>query len=172
MDLATVKQIAQVGDALLCHDTDLTGRLIEKVTTGAFCHAAMIVIPNPGQILVSEMMQPAGYACMTIDDWFNERLQRGQKLFFGVAPKEVHDNPAPIMDRLQRYVDQKNRGYDFTALPLVWLSDITGKSYVTRGEVCSLFVQNCWEIATGVDIPGNASPSDFLYLCDSVALIR
>jgi hypothetical protein len=156
---------ARTGDVLLVHGSDAEQKTIQAVTNAPFCHAALLVEEIDG-LYVSEMVEGIGYQKLKLDDWFAGRPS--DVIFVGTAPAPVEKLSDKIKERLQIYSDPKNRSYDYSQLAVVWLSDVTGIKFDTDGEVCSLLVQNAWA-ATGYETPGNASPGDFLFLCESVS---
>jgi hypothetical protein len=169
VNLSYVKALAQTGDLLVVHGTDLVQRGIEEATRSPFCHIALLARPAPDALLVCEMVEGVGYQSMTIDDWFAGRPT--DKVFFGRAPDQVRQGGAAILGSLAEYNDPERRKYGYPELFAVWLSGLTGKTYDTPHEVCSLFAQHRWQIA-GYVTPGCAAPGDFLYFCESLAYIK
>lgn len=169
MNADYVRQLAQTGDVLAVHGSSLEQRGIQVATVSPFCHVAMMVREPGGMLAVVETLEPHGFQSMSFDDWLASR--DGDHVFFCQAPDDVRRGSAAMISRLQIYQDAKAREYDFAALPLVWLSGITGKDYHPDGEVCSLLVADEWE-AAGAQVPGNPSPGDFLFLCESASLIK
>jgi hypothetical protein len=163
-----VKATAQTGDVLLVSGNDAEQVGIQIATCSAFCHAALLVREG-GQLIVAEFLEPDGYRTISFDDWLTERA--GQKIFYGVAPDTVRAGEPAMLAGLSKYTDPAARKYDFAALPLVWLSHVTGKDYHPSGEVCSLLVADEWE-TTGYKVGFDPAPADFLFLCESVAIIR
>ena len=169
MTLADILTTAQTGDVLLVHGNDTVQRLIEFDTVSPFCHVALLVIPFPGSLLVCEMVEGQGFQSMTVEDWFAGRP--GQNVFFGQAPDKVRAGGQLILDSLREYEDKDRQQYGYGELLTVFISQITGKDYETRHEVCSLFVQHRWAVA-GYATAGCAAPGSFLFLCESVSLIK
>lgn len=160
---------AQTGDKLLVHGGDFVQELIEFDTQAPFCHVAVLVIPNPGEVLVTEFVEGTGYQSMTLDDWLSGRPN--DFVFFGKAPVIVNQNAGAILADQAKFADPNKDKYDYAALPVVLLSEITGKTFDIKGNVCSLYGQHEDEIA-GYPTPGNAAPGDFLYRCQYVAYIN
>jgi hypothetical protein len=168
MNLRSVYDQAKTGDVLLVHGASFIQEGIQTFT-GCFCHAAQIIIPPAGGIIVEETVEGVGYQNMTLEDWLSGRV--GQKIYYGKAPDAVIDGADKIMARFQYYDDPEKRKYHYDELFTVLRSTRTGEKYTTNGEVCSLLVQNNWA-AAGYETPGNACPSDFLGLCESVSRIN
>lgn len=170
MDVNLVKAFAQTGDVLLVHGQSLEQKAIQAATISPYCHVAQLLRSPAGGLLVAEMMEPHGYQAMTLDDWMTTR-DASDEIYWGAAPQKVRDNGAAILARQAVYADAAKREYDFSALPLVWLSNITGEEYNPNGEVCSLLVRDNWKQA-GYEIQGDPAPGSFLKLCESVSFIR
>jgi hypothetical protein len=166
MNIEEVKETGQTGDILMVHGYSPAQNVIQSSTSSAFCHVALLVRTGIG-LLVSEMVEGVGYQCMTIDDWASGRP--GEDFFFGQAPESVRSS-SEIIASLSEYTDPSKREYGYFSLPLVWLSQFTGKEYGGR-EVCSLFCQHRWELA-GLKIDRSCAPGDFLFLCESISLIH
>lgn len=169
MNVNSLPQFACTGDVLLVHGQSEFQKIIQLDTISPFCHVAMIVVPQPGMLVVCEMVEEEGYQSMLLGDWFGGRPN--DKVFFGRAPAIVRQNGKIIENSLQEYAVADKREYGYGELLKVWLSQFTGVDYETRHEVCSLFVQHRWEIA-GYRIPGCAAPGHFLFECESVAFLR
>ena len=169
MNADYVRNLAQTGDVLLVHGHSAEQIAIQVATCSPFCHVAQLLRLPGGALVVCEMLEPNGYQSMTFDDWLNSIAD--DSVYFGQAPDEVRRGSQAILNRQSVYKAAKEREYDFSALPMVWLSQITGKDYHPDGEVCSLLVADDWE-STGFDVPGNAAPGSFLDLCESVARIK
>ena len=170
MNVDYVRQMAQTGDVLLVKGTSAEQHAIQ-ITCPPFCHVAQLLRLPSGGLMVAEMLEPHGYQTMLFDDWLSGRLSDGDMIYFGQAPDVVRRGGQAIIDRQSHYLDPTLRKYDFAALPLVWLSRITGKEYPVNGEVCSLLVGDNWE-AAGYPIHGNPSPGSFLEMCDSISYLR
>ena len=167
MNAAYVKQMAQTGDVLLVRGTSSEQRAIQ-LACPPFCHVAQLV-RLPTALMVVEILEPNGYQSMTFEDWM--QVRSGDEVFFGQAPDQVRKGGQAILNRQAVYQAHKDREYDFSALPLVWLSQVTGKTYVEGGEVCSLLIRDDWE-AAGYKVPGDPSPGSFLALCESISPVR
>ena len=168
MNIADLPKLAMTGDVLLVHGQSNFQRVIQLDTVSPFCHVAMIVVPQPGMLVVCEMVEEEGYQSMLIADWFAGRPN--DNIFFGRAPAIVRQNGKIIENSLQEYAVADKRAYGYGELLKVWLSQFTGVDYETKHEVCSLFCAHRWEIA-GYRIPGCPSPGDFLFHCRSVCFM-
>jgi hypothetical protein len=168
MNQAYVEQISQTGDVMLVHGDSAIQKAIEVGTSSAFCHVALLV-RVPGGLLISEMVEGVGYQSLSLTDWLAGRV--GESIFFGQAPGAVRQGGDEILAGLSKYDEAKACEYDYAALPLVWLSHLTGKTYGVGGEVCSLKVQHDWFNA-GFTFSGDAAPADFLFQCESVSLLK
>lgn len=168
MNADYVKATAQTGDGLGVHGSSAEQEVIQALT-GILCHVAPLLRMPNGELIIAEMIEPHGYRTISFDDWMQERT--GQVIFFLQAPDAVRQGGDKIIARQALYKDAQARNYAFEDLPLVLLSQITGKKYDTGGEVCSEKYADDYA-AAGQVVPGNPSPTDFVFLSESVAMLR
>lgn len=103
-----------------------------------------------------------GFRIVPFAQWINEHAKK--EISYGVAPDIVSAHAREVGERMRRYRDEGKHLYGWTSLPLVLLSQVTGKKYGQWHRVCSTLSQYFWN-ASGWKLGHLADPGDIMRSC-------
>jgi len=167
MTYAEVRERAKNGDVLLLEGSGFVSKFIRVFTGQSISHVAALVWLEDG-LFIAEMIEGTGYQLKPA----SERI-KGYKgiVYFGEAPKVIHDNPDCVKSKILAYrADKSKQEYGYFSLLSVWWAQIRHEQMKVKKKVCSTFIQEIWE-GCGYKFKQLADPGDYVNLCQSIAKI-
>lgn len=151
------------GRAITGDQLSTSGNTVIRVMTGeSYAHVATLFW-DQGMLKVFETVGlKGGFRTVPFAQWIKAHAKK--EISFGVAPEIVHSHADLVGERMRQHRDEGKHLYGWTALPLVLLSQITGKKYGQWHRVCSTLSQYFWN-ASGWQLGHLADPGDIMRSC-------
>jgi hypothetical protein len=165
-------KVVKTGDPLFVAGKSWMSDVIETLTDQQFSHAATFYWDGTVAMVAEESERDggadpilnAGFRIVPFDAWIT---QQTGPIYFGVAPKVVHDHPEKVLDLIHWYLGRPaDQHYGFgSLLPILvnnWLCRINKNINIpipSWAEVCSTF-STAVENAAGAGLPSDETPGD------------
>ena len=151
------------GKAITGDQLSTSSNTFIRVMTGeSYAHVATLFWDNGILSVFETVGMRGGFRVVPFPRWIRENSHK--EISFGVAPEIVHRHADLVGERMQEHRDNGPHIYGWTSLPLVWLSQITGKKYGQWHRVCSTLSQYFWN-ASGWKLGRLADPGDIMRSC-------
>lgn len=163
MKYSQIRHTIQDGDVALISGSSPISLLVRLFTAGSTSHVA-VFFRDDDDVFVSEVREFTGHRITHASVWLEEQLAIGNHIKVGFAPSHVRNKPF-VADFIHNHRTKIKR-YAWWILPFVLLSRITGFGFRSSVFICSVYVQQAWQVN------GRAwLPSDFDLKCERTTTI-